>query len=256
VRRRPVAPRRLRRANSSEQKQYVREAIIAAGRGVFAEAAPGDASVRRIAAVAGYSPGIIYQYFKDKQTLFLAIRETDLTAFADALERTAAQVKDPAQRVRAVFLKALRYWNEHYDQFQVLLGMRSSWGVPRPADDHTFGQSPVVKRSYRACREPIRQLFKTYPTPPLPVRLATDTMIAAIAGVLFIPRQASVPWSDTVAMGRCVINTLLSDWQRLAKRSAPARDGSVAAARRAADAARQLRRASGDRKVDSPAQHQ
>jgi AcrR family transcriptional regulator len=252
VRRQPIAPRRLTRANSSEEKQYVREAIIAAGRRVFAEAAPADASVRRIAAVAGYSPGIIYQYFKDKQALSLAIRETDLTAFADALERTAAQVKDPAQRVRAVFLKALRYWNEHYDQFQVLLGMRSSWGVPRLADDHTFGQSPVVKRSYLACREPIRQLFNTYPSPPLPVRVATDTMIAAIAGVLFIPRQASVAWSDAVTMGKWVISALLSHWQQLAQGGAIANDGrSLVATDGVRRASRQLRRISDERKVAS-----
>ena len=208
----------MKRARSPEQKQRVREAIISVGRRVFADAGLSDVSLRRVAADAGCSPGLVYQYFKDKRDLLLAIGETDQATFADALERTAARVKDPAQKVKAVFSKALRYWNDHYDQFQVLMGMRSRWGVLQAEDDSNSFQPPQLKRAYRACQQPIRELFKTYSRPPLPVKLATDIMIAAIAGVLFIPRHAAdyMPSSETVVMGKWVINALLSHWQQLA----------------------------------------
>ena len=75
----------------------MREAIIAAGRRVFAEAALADASLRRIATLAGYSPEIIQQRFEDKQALFLAIGETALTAFAAAGED---RNRAPIARVR------------------------------------------------------------------------------------------------------------------------------------------------------------
>jgi len=225
-------PRPLKRARSPEQKQRVREAIITVGRKVFAEAGLADVSLRRIATQAGYSPGVVYQYFKDKRDLLLAIGETDQAAFAGTLERTATRVKDPAQRVKAVFSKALRYWNEHYDQFQVLLGMRSRWGMLQPGDDSGSFQPPQLTRAYRACQQPIRELFRTYPRPPLPVKLATDIMIAAIAGVLFIPRHAaaSMPSSETVVMGKWVINALLSHWQQLAGRGTPVGDEASAVA--------------------------
>jgi AcrR family transcriptional regulator len=242
VRRPLITPHRRRRAKSLEQKRRVREAIIAAGRRVFVETEAGlaDASLRRIAAIAGYSHSVMYEYFRDKQALLLAIREIDLAAHADALERTAARTKDPEQRVRAVFLKGLHYWNQHYDQFEVVFGVRPGRGVARPAADSAFAQSPAVARAYRACQEPIRELFKTYPRPPLSVKQATDTMIAAIAGVIFIPRQVPIPWTGSVAMGKWVINTLLAQWQQLASRGASTRDGrKVAADDQAADAGRQ-----------------
>lgn len=225
--RRPlITPHRRRRAKSLEQKRRVREAIIAAGRRVFAETEAGlaEASLRRIAALAGYSHSVMYQYFRDKQALLLAIREVDLAAHADALERTAARTKDPEQRVRAVFLKGLHYWIQHYDQFQVVFGVLPARGVTRRDADSAFAQSPAVARAYRACQEPIRELFKTYPRPPLSVKQATDTMIAAIAGVISIPRQTPViPWTGSVVMGKWVINTFLAQWQQLASGGAPTR---------------------------------
>lgn len=203
------------RAHSAEDKQQVRAAFIAVGRQLLASHDPAQVSLRRIATEAGYSPATIYQYFEDQRALFLAIREQDMTTAVEVFERVAARTRDPERRVRNVFIGAVKYWLKHLDHFQALfssppnqLPMRTKEGVP-------FGRSPIVIRSYALYETIVRQLFETYPRPPLPVKLATDSLIAATHGIVSFPMHTrGMDWSDTLKMAECVVDALLDDWRR------------------------------------------
>ena len=97
------------RARTEEQKKDVRDNLIAVGRHLFAVEDPSTVSLRKIAAEAGYSPGTVYKYFRDQHELFIAIREQDMSRVVDNLEKIAKRVADPKERLRLVFLAAVRH---------------------------------------------------------------------------------------------------------------------------------------------------
>lgn len=215
------APRAVRgpktRAHSAEDKEQVRAAFIAVGRQLFASEDPTRVSLRRIAAAAGYSPGTIYQYFRDQRALYLAIREQDMTAAVEHFERLADGTADPEQRVRDVFLGAVAHWRQHFDHFQTLFSMPPHQPPISDPEGVPFGRSPIVVRSYGLYERVIRELFASWPRPPLPLKLATDSLIAATHGIVSFPVYTrTMDWSDTGTMAACVLDAMLADWRRRA----------------------------------------
>lgn len=64
-----------RRDRRARERQRVREDIIDAALGVFARAGYHEAAVEDIAREAGYSTGALYNYFRNKQDLFVQLVE-------------------------------------------------------------------------------------------------------------------------------------------------------------------------------------
>lgn len=199
------------RARTPEQKQEVRDDLIAVGRHLFAIEDPSTVSLRKIAAKTGYSPGTVYKYFRDQHDLFIAIREEDMSRVVDNLEKIARRISDPEERLRAVFLAATRHWLKYPEQFRVLFATRPEQSVK--AGRPPFGKSPVVLRSYALYRHLVDELFATYPSPPCPPRLATDAVIAATHGIIaFTLHTHTLEWSNPIRMAEEVLNALLFTW--------------------------------------------
>ena len=200
------------RARSSEEKARVREAIIAAGRELFSRESPEQVSLRRIAAAAGYTPAAIYRYFKDQQELFAYIRERDMHDAVDFLCHLIARKRDPKQRVLALFIGTADYWLEHMDEFVVLF---PAAGAPRPDADETqpFGRSAVVQRLLALYYDAVQALFESLPRPPMPHRLAADTLLAAVHGSLVFPLMTpTMEWSDRRTMVHKLVTSVVSHW--------------------------------------------
>lgn len=201
------------RARTDEQKKDVRENLIAVGRHLFAVEDPSTVSLRKIAAKTGYSPGTVYKYFRDQHALFIAIREQDMSRVVDNLEKIAQRAADPEERLRTVFVAAVRHWLKYPDEFRVLFAIRPEQSIKtgRPL----FGKSAVVLRSYALYRRLVDELFATYPSSPCAARLATDTLIAATHGIIaFTLHTHTVEWSNPIRMAEEVLNALLSTWAR------------------------------------------
>ncbi len=215
----PRTGRNRRRARSASAKASLREAIIEAGRRVFADADYSKLSLRRIAAAAGYSPAVIYQYFQDRQALFLAVRENDLSAAIGAIERAARRAPDPAARVRKLFTQSVKYWTAHPDQYEVLFMVPLHRPLPRYPDGSTFGESPAVQRAGRMWESAIQALFDTYPRHPLPVKLAADSIMVAMHGTVAAPaHMRTKKWPASKALAESVAGAFLTSWETLAKR--------------------------------------
>ena len=195
----------------------MRESIIAAGEKLFASEDAAKVSLRKIAALAGYSPGTIYQYFPDQQALFLAIREIDLAAATKGLALIAKSTSDPAERVRLVFVGAVKYWRKHFEQFQVLHSLPPTRPSPHYWDGSTFGQSKAVVASYKLYEGVIRELFDSFPKDPMPLKLATDALIAATHGVISFPMYTrTMNWSNATRMAEAVVNSFIESWSAIA----------------------------------------
>ncbi len=215
------------RAHRDEDKAKVRQAFVEAGRQLMATEDPAKVSLRAIAARAGYSPGSIYQYFQDHQALLIAIREVDMNAATDRFEDIARRIKDPVERVRELFLGTVAYWLAHLDQFDVLFSRPPSRPPLIDREGVPFGQSPAVLRSLGVYYAAVEALFATLPSPPMPARLAADTLIATTHGIVSFPRHTrTMQWSDTEAMAKAAVEALLAAWTETshpAKPSKPAR---------------------------------
>ncbi|MEN3347473.1 MAG: hypothetical protein V7632_1108 [Bradyrhizobium sp.] len=201
------------RARTDEQKKEVREDLIAVGRHLFAVEDPATISLRKIAAKTGYSPGTVYKYFRDQHELFIAIREQDMSRVVDNLEKIAQRTEDPEERLRAVFLAAVRHWLKYPEEFRVLFAIRPEQSVK--AGRPPFGKSAVVLRSYALYRRLVDELFATYPSPPCSPRLATDSVIAATHGIVaFTLHTHTLEWSNPVRMAEEVLNAMLFSWAK------------------------------------------
>jgi AcrR family transcriptional regulator len=201
------------RARTDEQKKEVRDDLIKVGRHLFAVDDPATVSLRKIAASAGYSPGTVYKYFRDQHDLFIAIREQDMSRVVDNLEKIAQRTRDPEERLRAVFLAAVRHWLKYPDEFRVLFAIRPEQSVK--AGQPPFGKSAVVLRSYALYRKLVDDLFATYPSQPCSPRLATDSVIAATHGIIaFTLHTHTLEWSNPIRMAEEVLNALLFSWAK------------------------------------------
>lgn len=202
------------RAHRDEDKAKVRRAFVEAGRHLMAtDDDPSKVSLRRIAALAGYSPGSIYQYFRDHQALLFAIREVDMNAATDRFEEIARRTRDPVERVRKLFLGTVEYWLEHLDQFDVLFSRQPNRPPLLNQEGVPFGESPTVLRSLQVYYDAVEALFAALPSPPMKVRVAADTLIAVTHGIVAFPRHTrTMRWSDTRAMAQAAVDGLLSGW--------------------------------------------
>ena len=181
------------------------------GRHLFAVEDPSTVSLRKIASAAGYSPGTVYKYFRDQHELFIAIREQDMSHVVDHLERLAVRIEHPKERVRAVFLAAIRHWMRRPEEFRVLFSIRPEQAIK--SGRLPFGRSPVVQRSYALYRHLVDQLFTHYDVRSCTPRAATDTLIAATHGIVaFTLHTKSLQWSNPTKMAEATLDALLDTW--------------------------------------------
>ena len=75
-----------RRDRRAKDRQRVRETIMDAALGVFARCGYHEAAVEDIAREAGYSTGALYNYFRNKQDLFVKLVERVFTQIRDRVQ--------------------------------------------------------------------------------------------------------------------------------------------------------------------------
>jgi AcrR family transcriptional regulator len=204
----------LSRARTPEDKAKVRDAFIAAGRRLLAEGDPSRVSLRMIAAEAGYAPGAIYQYFADQRELFFHVRARDMHAATEQLRRVIARTRDPAKRVQKLFVGTADYWLAHMEDFLIIFPAPSAQDPKVAPGAVPFGKSPVVQESLDLYYETVDGFFRTLPRPPMPSRLATDMLIAAVHGAIVFPCMTrTMEWSDTRAMVNQLVTTVVRQWK-------------------------------------------
>jgi AcrR family transcriptional regulator len=206
-------PRRSR-ANTAEAKNDLRAKFIAAGRRLLAATGSKDASLRSIAAAAGYSPGTIYQYFRDHRALLIAIREEDMLAAVIAFEKIAASEPDPEERVIKVFLGVARYWLDNFDHYQTLFSLSPDKLVVDAATGLPFGRSPVVVRSYSLYDRVVRDALAAHGATSIDAKCAVDSLIAAVHGIVSFPIYTrTMNWTDSLTMIEFVARSVVCSWK-------------------------------------------
>jgi AcrR family transcriptional regulator len=90
-----------------------RELILDAARKVFEADGLEGASLRAIAAGAGYTPAALYFHFESKQAIYAEILCGSLKNLGVAIGRAVSRAKTPAERLRAAAMAFFRYYADN-----------------------------------------------------------------------------------------------------------------------------------------------
>jgi AcrR family transcriptional regulator len=87
--------------------------ILDAARKVFEAEGLDGASLRAIAAAAGYTPAALYFHFESKEAIYEEVLRGSLANLGQAVTRATARIKAPADRLRAAAMAFFRYYADN-----------------------------------------------------------------------------------------------------------------------------------------------
>ncbi|HEX7007828.1 MAG TPA: helix-turn-helix domain-containing protein [Alphaproteobacteria bacterium] len=99
-----MAADRRRQGRTQAVNELKRDLILDAARKVFEAEGLEGASLRAIAAEAGYTPAALYFHFDSKEALYAELLRASLARLGTAVGRAVARARGPAGRLRAAAL--------------------------------------------------------------------------------------------------------------------------------------------------------
>src|SRR5947208_8991327 len=87
--------------------------ILDAARQVFEAEGLDGASLRAIAAAAGYTPAALYFHFESKEAIYAEVLRGSLARLGEAVGRAILRTKAPADRLRAAAMAFFRYYADN-----------------------------------------------------------------------------------------------------------------------------------------------
>ena len=114
------------------ERETVARAILDAARHLFVSHGYDEVSIRKIAERIEYSPAAIYGYFPSKDDIFFALAEEGFRLLFQYGGTPRPASDDPAEVLRAMFLRYYEFSKEHPEYFALMFLDRS---VPRISRD-------------------------------------------------------------------------------------------------------------------------
>ena len=105
----PERGRRRKRAVSDLK----RDLILDAARRLFETEGLEGASLRAIAAEAGYTPAALYFHFDSKEAIYAEVLSLSLAALKQAVDRAVAEAPAPGKRLRAAAMAFFDFYAEN-----------------------------------------------------------------------------------------------------------------------------------------------
>ncbi|MEX0758803.1 MAG: helix-turn-helix domain-containing protein [Tistlia sp.] len=102
-----------RRGRRPAGRALKRDLILEAARAVFETEGLDGASLRAIAAKAGYTPAALYFHFESKEAIYAAVLQASMDRLGLATRRRVARAADPAGRLRAAALGFFEFYEKN-----------------------------------------------------------------------------------------------------------------------------------------------
>src|SRR5438874_3668589 len=87
--------------------------ILDAAQKVFEAEGLDGASLRAIAAAAGYTPAALYFHFESKEAIYAEVLRASLGNLGQAVNRATLRARTPADRLRAAAMAFFRYYADN-----------------------------------------------------------------------------------------------------------------------------------------------
>jgi AcrR family transcriptional regulator len=171
--------RRASRERREQEKQELREAILGAAGGLFAEQGYERFSLRQVAETIGYSPTTIYLYFKDKDDLLFAVAEEGFERFAAQLASAAASADDPIKRLGAIGQAYIDFGLQNPVHYQLMFMQRADFlASHRPGED-----KPRID-AFRVLQDAVQYAIDAGALRPGDLEAYSDALWALVHGVV------------------------------------------------------------------------
>src|SRR2546430_12784161 len=116
-----------------------RELILDAARKVLEAEGLDGASLRAIAASAGYTPAALYFHFESKEAIYAEVLRASLVNLGQAVSRAVSRARTPADRLRAAAMAFFRYYADNPRDldlgFYLFRGGMKPHGLGKERDD-------------------------------------------------------------------------------------------------------------------------
>lgn len=171
----------------SERRQavsdYKRALILDAAREVFASEGLEGASLRAIAAQAGYTPAALYSHFDSKEAIYAEVLRDSLAALARHVDENVAEARDTDDRLRAAAMAFFRFYAENPRDldlgFYLFRGGMKPQGLGRARDE-------ALNESLATALRPIADAAKELGAPCGQAELLIVDMFAHATGLLLL----------------------------------------------------------------------
>jgi AcrR family transcriptional regulator len=166
-----------------------RELILEAARKVFEAEGLDGASLRAIAAGAGYTPAALYFHFESKEAIYAEVLRTSLASLGQAVGRAVARAKTPADRLRAAAMAFFRYYADNPGDLD--LGFYLFRGGMKP---HGLGKERdnVLNSALEAALEPIAEAAQVLGAGRDEARSLMADIFAHAAGLLLLANTGRI----------------------------------------------------------------
>jgi AcrR family transcriptional regulator len=157
--------------------------ILDAARKVFEADGLDGASLRAIAAAAGYTPAALYFHFESKEAIYAEVLRGSLVNLGQAVERAILRAKMPAHRLRAAAMAFFRYYADNPRDLD--LGFYLFRGGMKP---HGLGKErdEMLNAALEAALHPISEAAQTLGARREEAKLLMVDTFAHAAGLLLL----------------------------------------------------------------------
>jgi AcrR family transcriptional regulator len=182
--------------------------ILDAARKVFESEGLEGASLRAIAAAAGYTPAALYFHFESKEAIYAEVLRSSLASLEATIDRAATRARTPADQFRAATMAFFRFYADNPRDldlgFYLFRGGMKPQGLGRERDD-------VLNAALETAMQPIASSAEALGAPRDEARLVMADIFAHAAGLLLLAHTGRIRMFGASApdlMQRFVASTL------------------------------------------------
>lgn len=209
-----------RRKAVSELKRGL---ILDAARRVFEAEGLEGASLRAIAAEAGYTPAALYFHFDSKEAIYAEVLRNSLSSLEAAINRAAARARTPTDRLQAAAMAFFRFYADNPRDldlgFYLFRGGMKPHGLGKERDD-------ALNAALEAAMQPIASAAQALGARDDEARVLMADIFAHAAGLLLLAHTGRIRMFGASAAGlmqRFVGNTVTQLTGRARTRRRPVR---------------------------------
>ena len=172
-----------RRGRQKAVSDLKRGLILDAARKVFEAEGLDGASLRAIAAAAGYTPAALYFHFESKEAIYADVLRASLANLGQAVERASQRARTPADRLREAAMAFFRYYADNPRDLD--LGFYLFRGGMKP---HGLGKErdEILNAALEAALNPISEAAQILGARREEARLLMVETFAHAAGLLLL----------------------------------------------------------------------
>src|SRR5438445_1038694 len=166
-----------------------RELILDAARKVFEAEGLDGASLRAIAASAGYTPAALYFHFESKEAIYAEVLRASLANLGQAVSRAVSRAKTPAERLRAAATAFFRYYSDNPRDldlgFYLFRGGMKPQGLGKERDE-------LLNAALESAMQPIAEAAQTLGARREEARWLMADIFAHAAGLLLLAHTGRI----------------------------------------------------------------